>query len=86
MSAPLDAREVARLVAEQLRRELPPTAVSYTPKTAAAATGLSVDQINKAIRAGDLAVTHPVIDRRPITNNVIGRGELLRWLANKPTS
>ena len=55
------------------------TVVAYNLQDAAAAAGVSVDTIRRAIRAGDLIANYPT--SRP----VILRDELDAWLRATPT-
>lgn len=55
--------------------------VSYDYAGASAATGYSTDVIQKAVRAGDLAVRYVVVEGRVVTKPVIERDELARWVA-----
>jgi len=54
--------------------------IAYTPKTAAEATGLSIDVIKRAIRSGDLKATRPLIDGREVAKDSIAPVALERWL------
>lgn len=56
------------------------TPLAYTPKTAAEATGLSIDVIKRAIRSGDLKATRPRIDGREVAKDSIAPVALERWL------
>lgn len=56
-------------------------AVSYSMAGAAAATGLSVDVIRRAVRAGDLATVYPKINGRTISKPLIRAADLDAWLA-----
>lgn len=60
------------------------TALAYTIKTAAKATGISEDTIRRAIRAGDLATGRPTVDGKPITTLTIPAAELARWVEGRP--
>ncbi|WP_030526630.1 hypothetical protein [Phycicoccus jejuensis] len=55
--------------------------VSYSYETASAATGLSVDVIQRAVRAGDLEVRYPQVAGRTLSKPVIERDELARWIS-----
>ena len=61
------------------------TPLTYTWATASTATGLSVDTIRSAVRAGDLAVHYPLVNGRPISRPVILASDLHTWLAGAPT-
>lgn len=52
--------------------------ISYSVRSLAAATELSVDSINKAIKDGDL------VARYFGTKPLIGRDEALRWFESLP--
>lgn len=54
--------------------------VSYSYETGAAATGLSVDILKKAVRLGDLVPTYVVVEGRPISKPVFEREELERFV------
>ncbi|MBP7988835.1 helix-turn-helix domain-containing protein [Candidatus Neomicrothrix sp.] len=58
-----------------------PTKLAYTRREAAAACGVSVDVIDKAIKAGDLRAVRPTIDGRKLATILIRHTELERWLA-----
>lgn len=58
-----------------------PTKLAYTRREAAAACGVSVDVIDKAIKAGDLRAVRPTIDGRKLATILIRQTELERWLA-----
>lgn len=53
--------------------------VAYTAKTAAEATGVSVDVIKRAIRAGDIKTSRPRVAGREIAKDLIPAAELERW-------
>ena len=55
--------------------------VSYDYAGAAAASGVSVDVLQKAVKAGDLAVRYPLISGRVIAKPLIEADELRRWVA-----
>lgn len=55
--------------------------VSYDWAGAAAATGLSVDLIRRAYRAGDLTVRYPRIAGAQVRKPVIEYAELERWIS-----
>lgn len=57
--------------------------ITYTYATAAQATGLSVDTIKRAVKAGDLAANQPVIESRAIASVLIPAEELRRWALGK---
>jgi hypothetical protein len=57
--------------------------ISYSRKQAAEQTGVSVDTLDRAIKAGDLATLHPPIDGKPIASPLIEHGELIRWLRSR---
>lgn len=57
--------------------------LTYTYATAAQATGLSVDTIKRAVKAGDLAANQPVIESRTIASVLIPADELRRWALGK---
>lgn len=58
-----------------------PTKLAYTRREAAAACGVSVDVIDKAIKAGDLRAVRPTINGRKLATILIRHTELERWLA-----
>ena len=58
-----------------------PTKLAYTRREAAAACGVSVDVIDKAIKAGDMRAVRPTIDGRKLATILIRHTELERWLA-----
>ena len=53
--------------------------VSYSLREAAEATGVSVDTIKRAIRAGNL------VPRYPTSHGVLLEAELRLWIENSPT-
>jgi len=53
--------------------------VSYSLREAAEATGVSVDTIKRAIRAGNL------VPRYPTSHGVLLEAELRAWVENSPT-
>lgn len=55
--------------------------VSFDYEGAAAATGLSSDVIQKAVRSGDLQVRYPKVDGRTIAKPVVMADELRRWIS-----
>ena len=55
--------------------------VSFSYDTAALATGHSRSTIQRAVRAGDLAVKHVKVEGKVSTKPVIERAELERWVA-----
>lgn len=59
-----------------------PTKLAYTRREAAEACGVSVDVIDKAIKAGDLRAVRPTIDGRKLATILIRHTELERWLAD----
>lgn len=63
------------------------TQIGYSVTEAAAMTGLSVEAIRRAYRAGDLGTARPRINGKPITKPVvITHEELVRWLHDAPTA
>jgi len=54
--------------------------ISYSKADAAMAVGVSVDVINRAIRAGDLAPAKPTVNGKPVAKVVILAAELERWV------
>ncbi len=56
------------------------TPVSFSYETAALATGHSIDTIQRAVRAGDLAVKFQQVAGRTVSKPIILRGELERWI------
>lgn len=58
-----------------------PTKLAYARREAAAACGVSVDVIDKAIKAGDLRAVRPTIGGRKLATILIRHTELERWLA-----
>ena len=59
--------------------------VSFSYETAAAATGLSVDVLKRAVRTGDLEPRYPVVEGRAIAKPVFERAELERFIAEGRT-
>ena len=55
--------------------------LAYNRRDAAAQVGVSVDVIDKAIKAGDLRAVRPTIDGRKLATILIRHTELERWLA-----
>ncbi|MFE5293013.1 hypothetical protein ACFQ8T_12600 [Isoptericola sp. NPDC056618] len=66
------------MIVDELPRAL--MAESYSYQTAALATGVSRDVIIRAVRAGDLVVSRPEVDGRPIAKPLIPRAELHAWI------
>ena len=56
------------------------TPVSYDYAGASAATGLSVDILQRAVNAGELAVRYVTVAGRVIAKPVIERDELARFV------
>ena len=56
------------------------TPVSYDYEGASACTGLSVDVLQRAVKAGDLAVRYVKVAGRVIAKPVIERDELARFV------
>lgn len=56
--------------------------LAYSRAEAAEATGYSEATIKRAIEAGDLRESHPLIDGRPSSKGVIVHAELERWVAS----
>lgn len=54
--------------------------ISYSRDEAAEATGYAPVTIKRAIAAGDLRESHPLIDGRPSAKGVIAHEELVRWI------
>lgn len=59
---------------------LPAAPVSYDTAGAAAAAGVSVDIIKRALRAGDLEARYPTVGGRTIAKPLIPVDELRRWV------
>ncbi|GEM_PF-1452884 len=57
--------------------------ITYDIASAAEATGVSIDVIRRAIRAGDLATTSPRINGRKISKPLIPAAELERWALDR---
>ena len=55
--------------------------LAYTRREAAESCGVSVDVIDKAIKAGDMRAVRPTIDGRKLATILIRHIELERWLA-----
>lgn len=55
--------------------------IAYSRRQAAETTGLSVDVIDRAIKAGDLRAVRPTVDGRKLATVLILHTELERWLA-----
>lgn len=55
--------------------------VSFDYAGASAATGYSADVIQRAVKAGDLAVRYPIVNGRQLSKPVIEVDELRRWVA-----
>lgn len=62
------------------------TKITYDVREAADATGVSMDVIRRAIRAGDLATRSPKINGRQIAKPLIPADELRRWALNEATA
>ena len=56
--------------------------LAYTRREAAEACGVSVDVIDKAIKAANLRVVRPKIGDRKLSTILIVHAELERWLAD----
>lgn len=54
--------------------------VAYDTAGAAAAAGVSVDVIKRALRAGDIEARYPKVDGRTIAKPLIPADELRRWV------
>ncbi len=54
--------------------------IAYSKADAAAACGVSVDVINRAIRAGDITPAKPTVNGKPVAKVVILAAELERWI------
>lgn len=54
--------------------------IAYDTAGAAAAAGVSVDIIKRALRAGDLEARYPRVDGRTIAKPLITVDELRRWV------
>ncbi|MGC3954603.1 MAG: helix-turn-helix domain-containing protein [Propionicimonas sp.] len=61
-----------------------PEVVAYTVTTAAKAVGKSKSTIERAIKAGDLPCSHPVINGREVRGALIDPAELRRWALGAP--
>ena len=59
--------------------------VSFSYETAAAATGLSVSILKKAVNRGDLVPRYVVVDGQPVAKPVFERAELERFVAHGRT-
>jgi len=59
----------------------PIAAVSYSIDTAAAATGLSRDVVQRAMRSGDLVVHYPDISGKQVSKPLILADDLRAWIA-----
>jgi hypothetical protein len=55
-------------------------AISYSYDTAEAATGISRDVIQRAVRAGDIATSKPEVDGKPTTKPLIPHDDLWAWV------
>jgi hypothetical protein len=55
--------------------------VSYDYAGASAATGYSVDVIQRAVKAGDIAARYVVVNGQTLSKPVIEADELRRWVA-----
>lgn len=55
-------------------------AEAYSYETASIVTGVSQDILRRAVRAGDIAVSRPEVDGRPISKPLIPRAELHAWI------
>jgi predicted DNA-binding transcriptional regulator AlpA len=62
-----------------------PAQIAYTPEQAAAATGYSRSQIDKALRAGDLVMRYPKVNGRNLKKGVIEHAELEAWVQSGAT-
>ena len=60
--------------------------VSCDVEGAAKRTGLSVDVIRRAIRAGDLPVHYPVVNGRQLAKMAILAADLHEWVARGKTA
>lgn len=56
------------------------TTIAYNKADAASAVGVSIDVINRAIRAGDLVPAKPTINGKTVGKVVILASELERWV------
>jgi len=56
------------------------TPSAFSVETAALASGVSEDIIRRAIRAGDLQISNPKVNGKPITKNLIPRADLEAWI------
>lgn len=54
--------------------------LAYSAQEAADATGLSVDVIRRAVRAGDLATVSPTVGGKKLGKWVVTADELQRWI------
>lgn len=59
--------------------------VSFDAFGAAAATGLSVDVIRRAVRSGDLPTHYPKIDGRQVAKPLILADDLRAWVKRGDT-
>ena len=59
-----------------------PHKLAYSRREAADACGLSVDVIDKAIKAGNLRAVRPKVGDRKLATILIMHAELERWLAD----
>lgn len=60
-------------------------AISFDAFGAAAATGVSVDVIRRAMRSGDLPTRYPKIDGRQVAKPLIPAKDLLAWVERGDT-
>lgn len=58
--------------------------LSYTRREAAAATGLSVDTITRAVNAGDLPARNVRVDGKRVSTVLILASDLEAWLRDEP--
>ncbi|MFD2792550.1 hypothetical protein ACFS27_03215 [Promicromonospora vindobonensis] len=59
----------------------PITAVSYSIDTASAATGVSRDVVQRAMRSGDLVVHYPNVSGKQVGKPLILAEDLRAWVA-----
>lgn len=53
--------------------------ITFNAAEAAEATGVSVDVIRRAVRAGDIATVTPLLNGKPMSKWLIPAAELARW-------
>lgn len=53
--------------------------ITYNPRTAADAVGISVDVIRNAINSGDLPARKPIVNGKTVERWLIDPEDLARW-------